>query len=271
MTFSGVGVHSGADAFVRVGPAPPGAGSTFHRTDLGQSITASADRVAATTLATVLSQDGAEVRTVEHLMSAMAALSIRDATIEINTAEVPIMDGSAKPFFEPLSAAVADDAPADAYTVKQPVWVSRGEAYAAFIPAPRRQFDLTIDFADEAIGIERLIFDLDADDYGTQIAPARTFGRYRDIHKMRRKGFARGASLDNAVAVDGAEVLNPEGLRFPDEFVRHKLLDAIGDLALAGKPIIGLFRSHKGGHRLNYDLLRTFLSNTAAWELTHAS
>ncbi len=204
--------------------------------------------------------DGTSVKTIEHLMSALAALGVRDAIVEIDGAEVPIMDGSAAPFMDALAPAIEPAPPREAVRVMRPVAVRSKDAFAAFLPFEGRRFDVCIDFPDAIIGVQRLTFDLTAEGFARDIAPARTFGRLKDVDMLHRKGYAKGASLENAVAVDGARVANPEGLRFPDEFVRHKLLDAVGDTALAGRPIIGLYRSHKGGHRLNYQLLRALFA-----------
>jgi len=243
-----------------VGPGEDGV--VFRRADTGASVLASWRNVAATRLATVIGEGPSSVRTVEHLMAALSALGVFSATVEIDGAEVPIMDGSAAPFFDALRDAVepAGEGPG-AIRVLRPVSAEGRDAFATLIPFEGRRFDVGIDFPDAAIGIQRVTLDLTADTFGTDVAPARTFGRLADVGKLRRRGYARGASLDNAVAVDGARVVNPEGLRFPDEFVRHKLLDAVGDLALAERPILGLYRSHKAGHRLNYALLAALFSD----------
>jgi UDP-3-O-[3-hydroxymyristoyl] N-acetylglucosamine deacetylase len=243
-----------------VGPGDDGI--VFRRTDTRGSVRAVWRNVSATRLATVIEERGTRVQTIEHLMSALAALGVIAATVEIDGPEVPIMDGSAAPFLSALAPAVEASADgAEAIRVMRPVFVREKDAWTAFLPHEGRLFDVAIDFPDAAIGSQRVVFDLDTDDYAAAVAPARTFGRLADVGKLRRRGYGRGASLDNAIAVDGARVVNPEGLRFPDEFVRHKLLDAIGDLSLAGRPIIGLYRSHKGGHRLNYRLLASLLGS----------
>lgn len=210
----------------------------------------------ATRLATVIEADGISVKTVEHLMSAFSALGIVAAHVAIDGPEVPIMDGSAKPFMEALAPVAVARGTIAPIRVRVPVMARRGDAFAALLPHAGRRFDVGIDFEAPVISLQRVVFDLTPDGFLSEIAPARTFGPLRDVEKMRRKGFAKGASLDNAIAVDGDRVANPEGLRFQDEFARHKLLDAIGDLALAGRPIEGLYRSHKAGHRLNFELLK---------------
>lgn len=260
--FTGVGVHTGADVLLVVGPGEDGI--VFHRTDAGGTVRACWRNVAATQLQTVLAEGATRVATVEHLMSALSALGVWRAEVVIDGPEVPIMDGSAAFFFASLSAAVAPDGAAPLVRVLAPVVVRAGDAFAALLPHEGRRFDVAIDFPDAAIGRQRIALDLTAETFGREVAPARTFGRLRDVARMRRRGFALGASLENAVAVDGERIENPEGLRFKDEFVRHKLLDAVGDLALAGRPIVGLYRSHKGGHRLNFELLQTLFSQPGA-------
>nr|WP_211110105.1 UDP-3-O-acyl-N-acetylglucosamine deacetylase [Acuticoccus mangrovi] len=261
----GVGVHSGADVSVVVGPGEGGV--VFHRTDTGGSVKADWRNVSATRLATVIAENGTTVATVEHLMSALSALGVTDARVEIDGPEVPIMDGSAAPFMAALAPKVVPGGPGEAIEVLRPVSVRAGSSFVAILPHPRRRFDVGIDFPDPVIGVQRAIYDIDAEVFGREIAPARTFGRLKDVKRLRRRGYGRGASLENAVAVDGERVANPEGLRFPDEFARHKLLDAVGDLALAGRPILGLYRAHKGGHRLNYQLLAALLSRSENFKI----
>ncbi|WP_226582915.1 UDP-3-O-acyl-N-acetylglucosamine deacetylase [Acuticoccus sediminis] len=265
VTFRGVGVHTGADVACVVNPGEDGV--RFHRTDTGGTVTASWRHVAATQLQTVIRSDETSVATVEHLMSAMSALGIWAAEVEIDGPEVPILDGSAAPFLAALADASEPVEGGRAVRVLQPVSVRIGRGFASLLPFPSRRFDVGIDFADAAIGEQRALFDFAAGDYGAEVAPARTFGRLKDIKRLRRRGFGRGASLDNAVAVDGATVVNPEGLRFADEFARHKLLDAVGDLALAEAPILGLYRSHRGGHRLNYALLDKLFARAENFQL----
>ena len=265
VSFSGVGVHSGAGVSCVVGPGDDGV--RFRRTDTGGVVKASWRGVGATRLQTVIEGEGTSVATVEHLMSALAALGVWNAEVEIDGAEVPILDGSAAPFLAALAEAVEPAEAGPHIEVLRPVSVREGRAFAALLPWPGRRFDVGIEFPDAIIGSQRMVFDVETGDYGAEIAPARTFGRLKDIKRLRRRGYGRGASLDNAVAVDGARVANPDGLRFADEFARHKLLDAIGDLALAEAPIRGLYRSHRGGHRLNYALLRALFSAPENFQL----
>lgn len=271
VTFRGVGVHTDAGVVCVVHPAAAGAeeeeGVVFHRTDTGGAVAASWRNVAATRLQTVIRSDDTSVATVEHLMSALSALGIWQARVEIDGPELPILDGSAAPFLDALAEASEPAQPGRAIVVRRPVSARSGAAFATLLPFPSRQFDVGIDFADAAIGLQRAVFDFAADDYADDVAPARTFGRLKDIKRLRRRGYGRGASLENAVAVDGARVVNPEGLRFVDEFARHKLLDAVGDLALAQAPIVGLYRSHRGGHRLNYALLENLFAASENFQL----
>ncbi len=232
----------------------------FRRADTGGTVRASYENVAATRLATVIEEGETRVQTVEHLMSALAAFGVADAVITIDGPEVPIMDGSALPFVEAIRDALEPAPPVPPVRVLRPVVVEGGGAFASLLPYEGHRFDVGIDFKAPVIGRQRVVFDLTAEGFAAEIAPARTFGPLKDVKRMRAKGYAKGASLDNAIAVDGERVANAEGLRFPDEFARHKLLDAIGDLALAGRPILGLYRAHKGGHRLNYELLRALFA-----------
>lgn len=261
MSLTGVGVHTGADVCVRIAPRAQGHGIVFRRTDLDASVRASWRNVAATRLATCLEEGRASVSTVEHLMSALSAFGVRDACIEIDGPEVPIMDGSAAPFAAALAPVLEAAGAGPAIRVRRPVSVRRAGAFAALLPYEGRRFDVGIDFPDRAIGVQRVTVDVSPACFVNEVAPARTFGRLADVRRMRRRGYGRGASLENAIAVDGARVINPDGLRFPDEFARHKLLDALGDLALAEQPILGLYRSHKAGHALNYGLLAALFAD----------
>lgn len=233
----------------------------------GQGVRASWRNVTATRLATVLEGPGFKVQTVEHLMSAFSALRLWQARVEIEGPELPILDGSAAPFLAALRPHVAPSGTIAPLKVLRPVSVRQKDAFATLIPFKGRRFDVGIDFADAAIGIQRVVCDLTTDTFARDIAPARTFGRLKDVKAMRRAGYGRGASLENAVAVDGPRVINPEGLRFADEFARHKLLDAVGDLALAERPILGCYRAHKAGHRLNFKLLEALFADPQNYQI----
>src|SRR5271166_3451527 len=275
----GTGVHTGAKVSVRLSPAPAGAGIVFRRTDLGVDIPARADRVADTRLCTLIADPAnpaARVGTIEHVMAALSGAGIDNAVVEVDGPELPIFDGSAAPYsflidcagVTPLAAA------RPLIEVLRPVRVSHGDAWAELAPLSRDDADalyltMTIDFASPAIGRQSRSLCLTEDAFRRDIARARTFALAEEIEALRAAGLARGGSLDNAVVVDGAKVLNPGGLRFADECVRHKLLDAVGDLALAGAPLAARFTGHRSGHALNNRLLRALLDDGSAWRWAH--
>ncbi len=267
----GVGVHTGQRVQLRLVPAPVGHGIVFRRTDLGLDIQARFDRVVDTRLCTVLgheSDPSARVGTVEHLMAALFANGIDNVLVEVDGPELPILDGSAKPYVFLIDCAgtVAQDVARPVITVQRTVRVTDGAAWAELRPLPVRGFEMamSIAFAAEAIGSQALSLRLTPDSFRREIAAARTFAMAADIERLRESGLARGGSLDNAVVVDGAKVLNPAGLRCADEFVRHKLLDAVGDLALAGAAIQARFVANRSGHTLNNKLLRALFAEPSA-------
>lgn len=278
---TGTGLHSGQRIRLALAPAAPGSGIVFRRTDTGVEIPARHDHVRDTTLCTAigLSDDPAtRVGTVEHLMAALAAAGIDNAIVSLDGPEVPAMDGSAAPFsFLIACAGTRDqDAPLSVIEVLRPIRVRDGEASAALLPAhPRGASMLTlsmeIDFASAAIGHQERTIALTEGLFAAEIAPARTFGFAEDLQRLRAAGLARGGSLDNAIAVSGDRILNPEGLRFADEFVRHKLLDAVGDLALAGLPIRGRFIGQRSGHRTNNMVLLAALADRTAVRIVPAA
>jgi UDP-3-O-[3-hydroxymyristoyl] N-acetylglucosamine deacetylase len=269
----GVGLHSGQRINLTLRPAPTGHGVVFRRTDLGVDIPARFDHVVDTRLATVLALDegSARVGTVEHLMAAIAGSAIDNVLIDIDGPEPPILDGSAAPFLFLLDCAgsVEQEALRSVIQVRRTVRVSDGDAFAELHPAKPgnagMEMALSIDFAAPAIGRQALSLLLTPNNFRHELAHARTFTLAEEIDRMRAAGLARGGSLDNAVVVDQARVVNPAGLRMPDEFARHKLLDAVGDLALAGAALSGRFVAHRSGHRLNNLLLRTLFSDASAW------
>ena len=279
----GVGVHSGLRVSLVLRPAAPGTGIVFRRTDLDNSpsnrdIPARFDFVSDTRLCTVLSDPAAPARaigTVEHLMAALSGAGIDNARIELDGPEVPILDGSAAPFLFLIRCAgtVAQPAPRGRIEILRPVRVSDGDAFAELLPPSAMghgRFDMamSIDFDAPAIGRQALSLTLSEDSFRTELAEARTFALASDIARLHEAGLARGGSLENAIVVDGEKVLNPGGLRMADEFVRHKLLDAVGDLALAGAPIAGRFVAHRSGHALNNRLLRALFADASAWRRT---
>lgn len=268
----GVGLHSGRRVAVTLCPAPADTGILFHRVDLGISVPARFDRVRDTRLCTVLvSQDQPEARigTVEHLMAALSACGVDNAIVELDGPEVPVLDGSAAPWLFLLDCAgvVSLAAPARVVQVLRTVRVQDGGAFAELRPGATPGLDLALSIAFDApaIGRQALSLTMGGDAFRAELASARTFIQAHEIAGLRAAGLARGGSLDNAVVVDGAQVLNPAGLRCPDEFVRHKMLDAVGDLALAGAALQGRFVGHRSGHALNNQVLRALFADAANW------
>ena len=272
----GVGLHGGSPARLRLVPAPVGQGIVFRRTDLGVSIPARFDLVTDTRLCTVLAcPDDPSIRvgTLEHLMAALSACSIDNVVVEIDGPELPIMDGSAVPFLSLIARAGIMRQPARRrmIEVRRTVRVEDGAGYVQLSPGAGFSLDVSIDFEAAAIGRQSLsVGRMDGARFRTELADCRTFTMACEIERLRAAGLALGGSLDNAVVVDGASVLNPGGLRRADEFVRHKMLDAVGDLALAGHPIRGRFVGHRCGHGLNNRLLRALFANEANWRMVDA-
>jgi UDP-3-O-[3-hydroxymyristoyl] N-acetylglucosamine deacetylase len=233
-------------------------------------IPASAELVTETMLCTGLSVGEARVMTIEHLMSAFAGLGIDNAYVELSAAEVPIMDGSAGPFvFLLQSAGLVDQAaPKRFIRIKHPVEVRDGDKVARFVPHDGFKLDFTVEFNHPAIPTaqSRAVVEFSAETYIREVSRARTFGFMRDLEFMRERNLGLGGSMDNAIVLDEFRVLNDDGLRYADEFVRHKILDAVGDLYLAGHPIIGAYEAHKSGHALNNKLVRALLAEQSAWE-----
>ncbi len=281
--FMGVGLHSGRPVHMTIRPAHPNHGVVFARTDLigpdGAPILIPArhDLVADTRLCTVLAlptRPEARVGTVEHLMAALAASGIDNALVEIDGPELPIADGSALPFLVAIGRAgrTTYPLPVRAIEVLRPVRVACGESHAELLPHDRFSISVTIDFAAAAIGRQSLSLDgLNATRFRAELAESRTFAMADEIEALRAAGLAQGGTLDNAVVVDGATVLNPDGLRRPDEFVRHKMLDAVGDLALAGAPLLAHVSAHRPGHGLNNRLLRALFASQGNWRFATAS
>ena len=264
----GTGLHSGKRVSMTLRPAPADHGIVFRRTDLRRDIPARFDSVVDTRLSTVLGDGGARVATVEHVMAALAGCGIDNAVIELDGAEPPILDGSAAPFVFLLDCAgsVEQDEPRSAIEIRRTVRVTDGDAFAELRPGTAGlEMALSIDFAAAAIGRQALSLHLNTNTFRQELSRARTFTLAEEIDQLRAAGLAQGGSLDNAVVVDQARVLNPGGLRMPDEFARHKLMDAVGDLALAGAPLIGRFVAHRSGHTLNNRLLRALFADRSAW------
>jgi UDP-3-O-[3-hydroxymyristoyl] N-acetylglucosamine deacetylase len=273
VTFSGIGLHSGAPVVLVVHPAPADHGIVFRRSDVtGRDalIPALWDRVIVSPLNTrIENADGVHVSTIEHLMAALAGLGIGNALITLDGPEVPIMDGSAAPFVRGLLAAGLQQlsAPVRALRLRRAVEVRDGDALARLDPATTLQIDFAIDFPDTAIGQDRRVMNMANGTFVRELCDCRTFCRQSDVERMHAQGLALGGSLDNAVVVDGDRVLTPGGLRRPDEPVRHKMLDALGDLATAGLPILGRYTGHKAGHALTNRLLRALFADPAAYAI----
>ena len=275
----GIGLHSGARVTLTLRPGAADGGIVFRRTDLspelgGVDLPARHDLVTDTRLCTALSRDGVRIGTVEHVMAALAACGVDDALVEVDGPEVPILDGSAAPFVFLIDCAgtVATTASREVIEVLETIRVEDGDAWAELHPSlrPGLEAELEIDFGATAVGRQSLSLVVTSDAFRTVLADARTFTLAEDVARLRAAGLARGGSLANAVVVDGPLVLNPGGLRHPDEFVRHKLLDVVGDLAMAGAPLQARFRGHRSGHALNNRLLRALFAEPGAWRLRGA-
>jgi len=270
---TGVGLHTGEKVYLTLRPAAVDTGIVFRRVDLDQpvDIPAKAEFVGDTTLSTTLVKDGVRVSTVEHLLSALAGLGIDNAYIDVSAAEVPIMDGSAGPFvFLVQSAGVEEqNAPKRFIRVLEPIEVREGDKVARFEPFDGFKVKFSIDFDHPAMegDLCQSEIDFSSTSFVKEVSRARTFGFLRDIEKLRESGLALGGSMENAIVVDDYRVLNEDGLRYEDEFVKHKILDAIGDLYLLGRSLIGAFSGHKSGHALNNRLLNALMERPQAWEL----
>ena len=269
---TGVGLHSGQKVYLTLRPAAVETGIVFRRTDLDPvvEIPARADLVTETMLCTGLSQGVGKVMTVEHLLSALAGLGIDNAYVDLSAPEVPIMDGSAGPFVFLLQSAGIQEqsAPKRFIRIKRTVEVREGDKVARFEPYDGFRLGFTVQFDHPAIPAaqSRAEVDFSTTTYVKEVSRARTFGFMRDLEFMRERNLGLGGSMDNAIVLDEFRVLNEDGLRYADEFVRHKILDAVGDLYLAGHPIIGAFEGFKSGHALNNKLVRALLASAEAWE-----
>src|ERR1700742_1995761 len=276
-TVTGVGVHSGLPVSLTIGPASIDAGFIFVRTGLDgadREVQAVAGSVIATEFATVLGdRNGPLVSTAEHVLAALRGMGVDNATIEIDGPEVPIMDGSAAAFGAAIDQAgiIPHPAPRPFIQVLKPVSVSMGESFGELRPyATGFRAEVEIDFANPVIGRQSYVLDLSAERFRRDISRARTFGCVNDVARLWSAGFALGASFENSVVFDDTRLLNTEGLRYSDECVRHKVLDVIGDLALAGLPLLGTYRSVRGGHKLNHAVLTALLADRSAWRVVEA-
>jgi UDP-3-O-[3-hydroxymyristoyl] N-acetylglucosamine deacetylase len=271
---AGVGLHTGKRVRMAIRPAAAGSGVVFIRTDIKDQdnrVPATGEAVVATRLGTVIANAaGVQVSTIEHLMAALAALGVDNVTVELDGPEVPIMDGSAAPFIELLDRAGfrRQDQPQRYIEVLEPVVVEEeGGKSAKLLPCDRFEMFFEIEFPTAAIGRQSVDLVITEDTFREELSAARTFGFVEEVEALRAAGLARGGSLENAVVIDGDRVLNAEGLRFPDEFVRHKALDAVGDLYVLGMPILGRFEGRKAGHGLNNAVVRALLARPSAWRV----
>lgn len=270
---TGVGLHSGRRTTLTLAPAPADAGFCFVRTDLGVEIPANSNHVVDTTLSTTLGSGNARVSTVEHLLAALTGMGLDNCRIELDGPEVPILDGSAAPFVALVrEAGVVVQRTGKRFLILQKrVEVREGDKRACLEPAQSLRIDFTIDFAHPLVSDQTYRFEFSDRVFEREVARARTFCFLSDIERMKARGFAKGGGLENAIVVDAFSILNPEGLRFPDEFVRHKVLDAVGDLSLMGMPVIGALVARKSGHTLNQTLVRRVLADPSSYRVVRVS
>ena len=275
LVFEGVGLHSGVRTVLRVHPARVGHGLVFVRSDLDgrPRIAARRSNVSDTTFATTLAREYRgeliSVRTVEHVLSALYAFGVDNALLEVSGSEVPVMDGSAGPFVDELSRAGLREqaAPVEHLVIRREVRVSDGNKWAMVSPSSKFTIRYEVDFDHPLVSSKPVKLEMQPEQFANYCATARTFGFKRDVDAMRQRGLALGGSLDNAVVIDDYEVLNPDGLRFADEFVRHKILDAVGDMALIGMPIVADISMSRSGHALNAKLVEEILSSELNYDV----
>jgi UDP-3-O-[3-hydroxymyristoyl] N-acetylglucosamine deacetylase len=270
VSFSGLGVHSGKKVNLTIKPAPINHGIKFVRTDLTDkpSVSAHFNMVVDTSLATVIGYDGFIVSTIEHLMATFAGFSIDNAIVELDAYELPIMDGSAGPFISNIKTAGIEEqlGPRYFFVVKEPIELKEGGKFVGIYPASKFKITCTIYYDHPLIREQSYSIDVSDKVFEKEICRARTFGFLQEIEYLKKYGFARGGSLDNVIVLDEKDVLNKDGLRFPDEFVRHKILDCIGDFSLIGIPILGHVIVNKSGHSFNHAFLKKFFENKKSWE-----
>jgi UDP-3-O-[3-hydroxymyristoyl] N-acetylglucosamine deacetylase len=269
---TGVGLHTGEKVFLTLRPAAVNTGIVFRRIDLEPvvDVKASLDNVSSTRMSTTLERDGVRISTVEHLMAAFAGLGIDNVFVDLTAAEVPIMDGSAGPFVFLIESAGIEEqrAPKQFIRIKQSVEIRDGDKWAKFDPYDGFKVDLTIDFDHPVVQASQQhpSIDFSESSFIKDVSRARTFGFLDEVEALQEAGLARGGSLDNAIVMDAFHILNDDGLRYRDEFVKHKILDAVGDLYLLGHLLVGAFSAHKSGHSMNNGLLRRLLETESAWE-----
>ncbi|MEM7300152.1 MAG: UDP-3-O-acyl-N-acetylglucosamine deacetylase [Pseudomonadota bacterium] len=272
---SGAGVHTGKPVSISLLPAEPNTGVVFQRCDIDSDdcvdIPANMESISGTELCTILGDpSGACVATVEHLMAALRALNVDNVYVEIDSMETPVMDGSSEVFVDAIDqVGLVKQAVRRRYIkVLKPVRIEAGGSWAEFVPHETTRYEVEIDFDAEVIGRQKYCADLTPDVFRNEVCRARTFGFMKDVERLWAAGFALGSSLENSVVIgDDDKIVNPEGLRYENEFVKHKFLDAVGDLALAGAPILGCYRSYRGGHKINATALRALMSDETAFEI----
>ena len=276
VTRSGIGLHSARLVDVTIRPAPHDTGIVFRRTDVSSvdtAIKALSSNIADTMLnSRIMNDDGVDIGTIEHLMAAFAGLGVDNAFVDVNAAELPAMDGSSAPFCAMINDAGIEVLKAKRKYIKvlKPIRIAHGTSTAEIIPADRLEIDITIDFDDPLIGKSQYFYIHTDESFEKELSAARTFCRYGDLAKMRAAGYALGGSLDNAIVVNDGVLMNEQGLRFTDEFVRHKTLDCIGDLSLAGLQVIGHITAVQPGHAVNHMLLEAILADDDAWVIVEA-
>lgn len=270
VSLSGTGVHSGKKTNLTIRPAEENHGIKFRRLDLPGTpdIPALFNLVVDTSLATVIGDNGAIVSTIEHLMASFAGLGIDNALVEVDDYEIPIMDGSAREFTRAIThvGVVAQDSPKHLFIVNEPIEIRQGDKWVRVEPESCFKISCTIDFNHPLIGLQKIVYDRADNNFEQEICGARTFGFVKDLELLKKFSLGKGGSLDNAIVIDNDKILNKGGLRYPDEFVRHKLLDSLGDFSLLGMPIQGHIITHKSGHLLNHLFIKKFLDEKQAWE-----
>lgn len=269
----GIGLHKGVPVHLRLEPMESNSGIVFFRSDAGVSIPLTPQSVVDTKMATVIGKDGISISTIEHMLSAIYAYGIDNIRVVVNADEIPVMDGSSMSFCMLLDEAgiVQQDNPKKIMRIKKEVEVKEGDKYVRLSPSEDLSYDFTIKFAHPAIDQQTYVLKFTKENYKKEIARARTFGFVHEVQYLRSKGLALGGSLENAVVLDDKKVLNPEGLRFTDEFVRHKILDAIGDMSLIGMNFIGNYEAFAGSHDLNHKLTLELLKDPANYEIVELS
>lgn len=269
----GIGLHKGVPVKMRLEPLEEGSGIHFYRSDVGVNIPLKPENVVDTTMATVIAKDGFKVSTIEHLLSAIHAYGIDNLRIVLDNEEVPIMDGSSIGYCMLIEEAgiQQQQAPKKVLKIKSPIEIKEGDKFVRLEPSEQCIFDFSIHFPHPAIGIQKYKFTFSTRNYKEEIARARTFGFLSEVQYLRSQGLALGGSLDNAIVLDDTTILNKEGLRYKEEFVRHKILDAIGDMSLLGIPLLGAYVSYAGSHKLNHLLTKKIFEESQAYEIVQSS